>query len=76
MKSNMTMTDQKFCLAPGAILGDHYQIIKRVGQGGMGSVYMAYDTRLDLRVAVKVIYLAGVLVHFGSVPVRRRPEAL
>ena len=51
----MTKRDQKFCLAPGTTLGDHYQIIKSIGQGGMGSVYMAYDTRLDLRVAIKVI---------------------
>ena len=51
----MTTEAQKFCLAPGTILGDHYQIIKLIGQGGMGSVYMAYDTRLDIRVAIKVI---------------------
>lgn len=51
----MEKKDQKFCLAPATILGGHYQIIKLIGQGGMGSVYMAYDTRLDLRVAIKVI---------------------
>lgn len=51
----MTTGDQKFCLVPGTILGDHYQIIKLIGQGGMGSVYMAYHTRLDLRGSVKVI---------------------
>ena len=42
-------------LAPGTILGGNYQIIKMIGQGGMGSVYMAYDMQLDLQVAVKVI---------------------
>jgi len=42
-------------LTPGTILGEGYQIIRLIGQGGMGAVYMAYDTRLDLKVAIKVI---------------------
>lgn len=42
-------------LAPGTVLGNTYQIIRLIGQGGMGAVYMAYDTRLDLKVAIKVI---------------------
>ena len=51
----MSDSHQKFCLAPGTSLGNHYQIIKPIGQGGMGSVYLAFDTHLELQVAIKII---------------------
>ncbi|MBL8148414.1 MAG: protein kinase [Blastocatellia bacterium] len=41
-------------LEPGSLLYDRYQIVKRVGGGGMGNVYMARDKRLaDVLRAVK-----------------------
>ena len=41
-------------LAPRSQLGP-YQIVKPIGSGGMGQVYEATDTRLDRRVAIKVV---------------------
>ena len=46
-------------LSPGTILGGIYQIIRLIGKGGMGTVYMAYDLSLDLKVAIKVISPEG-----------------
>jgi serine/threonine protein kinase len=34
-----------------------YNILERLGEGGMATVYMAYDTRLERNVALKVIRL-------------------
>jgi len=36
-------------------LGDRYRLSRRLGRGGMGTVYEAADTSLERRVAVKVI---------------------
>ncbi len=40
--------------SPGMRLG-HYEIVTRVGVGGMGEVYRARDTRLGRTVAIKIL---------------------
>ncbi len=46
-------------LQPGTMV-DHYKVIRQIGRGGMGEVYLARDTELGRRVALKIV-LASAL---------------
>jgi serine/threonine protein kinase len=52
----------------------HYRILDKLGEGGMGVVYRAHDTRLERDVAVKVLP-AGTLAD-DAARKRFRREAL
>ena len=41
-------------LSPGANVS-HYRILSSLGAGGMGEVYLAHDTKLDRKIALKIL---------------------
>lgn len=52
----------------GTVIAGNYKIVKKIGEGGMGSVYTATDINLDRTVAIKV--LLGKLAE-DEIAVRR-----
>ena len=61
-------------IAKGDKINDRYEIIRVIGEGGMANVYLAQDTILDRKVAVKV--LRGDLANDEKFVRRFQREAL
>ncbi|WP_338969538.1 serine/threonine-protein kinase [Spiroplasma endosymbiont of Labia minor] len=57
--------DDKYALNSGDIIHKRYEIIKRYGQGGMATVYKAYDIMTQRNVALKVINPDVILKETG-----------
>jgi len=51
-----------------------YQILRPIGQGGMGTVYLAEDPLLKRRVAIKVVRVTGNARHQAMLRFRREAE--
>ncbi len=52
----------------------HYKILKKIGQGGMGEVYLAEDTRLQRKVAVKVLPAGAASIPEGLARFEREAQ--
>ena len=59
-------------MSENTVLRD-YKILQKIGEGGMGSVYLAEDTMLDRKVAVKI--LNPILTQDEQFTSRFRQEA-
>jgi serine/threonine protein kinase len=51
-----------------------YQVLRPIGQGGMGTVYLAEDPLLKRRVAIKVVRVTGDARHQAMLRFRREAE--
>src|SRR5678816_3394024 len=41
-------------MSPNTVLA-HYSIVRKIGAGGMGEVYLAQDKKLDRKIALKIL---------------------
>jgi serine/threonine protein kinase len=52
-------------LSPGCVLGGKFKVGRLLGRGGFGATYLAWDTNLQVRIAIKE-YLPRQLVARGA----------
>jgi eukaryotic-like serine/threonine-protein kinase len=43
-------------IEPGQIIDNKYRVVRRIGEGGMGTVYEGENSRIGRRVAIKVLH--------------------
>jgi eukaryotic-like serine/threonine-protein kinase len=59
----------------GMLLG-HYMLLEKLGAGGMGEVFAAFDPRLDRKVAVKLLRSGSLSADEGRSRLQREAQAM
>ncbi|WP_320778489.1 serine/threonine protein kinase [Streptomyces sp. CRN 30] len=60
-------------LPPGRLLAGQYRLIRPLGYGGLGEVYLALDTKVDDReVAIKMLHAGHLAAEAGALARERR----
>lgn len=54
-------SEEQYCLAPGTSLLGRYTIGQKIGMGGFGIIYKAWDSNLETIVAIKEFYPSGLV---------------
>ena len=54
-------SQEVYCLAPGTRLADRYVIGQKLGMGGFGITYKAWDCKLETVMAVKEYFPSGIV---------------
>jgi serine/threonine protein kinase len=60
--------------APGSLVADTYRIERKLGEGGMSAVYLAYDVRMERRCALKALLVSDEDDPAGTVRERFRQD--
>lgn len=53
--------EEAFCLTPGTLISNRYLIGQKLNLGGFGIVYKAWDTKLNIEIAIKEYYPSGLV---------------
>ena len=58
----------------GIVLGKRYEVLSKIGAGGMADVYKGKDTMLNRYVAIKENIAKTRILSVNSIQKRRQPQ--